>query len=119
MSEPSNYEKIYAVVKRIPKGRVATYGQIAAMAGIPRHARQVGYALRNTPDDLVLPWYRVVNAQGKVSMRSRPGCDDFQYILLADEGIEVGLEGKISLAKYQWNPRYVTKKKPAKRSQKR
>ena len=53
MNEPSNYEKIYAVVKRIPKGRVATYGQIAAIAGIPRHARQVGYALRNT----LRAWY--------------------------------------------------------------
>ena len=123
MSVASNHDRIYRVVKKIPKGRVATYGQIAALAGIPRHARQVGYALRNTPDSLLLPWHRVVNAQGKVSMRSRPGCDDFQYVLLEGEGIEFGLQGKISLKRYQWNPyrsppATKVKKKPT-RSQKR
>lgn len=116
MSAATHYQKIYAIIRRIPRGRVATYGQIAALAGIPRHARQVGYALRNTPDDLILPWHRVINAQGKVSMRSRPGCDDFQHILLAEEGIEFGLDGKISLKRYQWKPRYASGRTGSKKS---
>lgn len=107
--EEVGYARIYSVIRRIPKGRVATYGQIAVLAGIPRHARQVGYALANTPDDLSLPWHRVVNAQGRVSLRSRPGSDDFQQVLLEAEGIEFGLAGKISLARYQWNPRISTR----------
>jgi len=106
----AGYARIYSVVRRIPKGRVATYGQIAALAGIPRNARQVGYALANTPDDLVLPWHRVVNVQGRVSLRSRPGSDDFQQVLLEAEGVEFGLAGKISLKRYQWNPRVTVKR---------
>jgi methylated-DNA-protein-cysteine methyltransferase-like protein len=99
------HEKIYAVVRRIPRGRVATYGQIAALAGIPRHARQVGYALSHMPDDLVLPWHRVLNSSGCVSLRSRPGSDDFQQVLLEAEGVEFGLGGRVKLSKYQWEPR--------------
>ena len=105
MNENSHNKRIFAVIRCIPKGRVATYGQIAALAGIPRHARQVGYALRNAPDDLRLPWHRVINAQGRVSMRSRPGCDDFQYVRLENEGIQFDMQGKISLQRYQWKPR--------------
>jgi methylated-DNA-protein-cysteine methyltransferase-like protein len=112
----TSYARIYSIVCRIPKGRVATYGQIAALAGIPRNARQVGYALANAPDDIVLPWHRVVNAGGRVSLRSRPGSDDFQQVLLEAEGVEFGLAGKISLKRYQWNPRIAVKraKKPRK-----
>lgn len=99
------YQKIYAIIRRIPRGRVATYGQIAALAGIPRHARQVGYALANAPDSVVVPWHRVLNASGRVSLRSRPGSDDFQQVLLAAEGVEFGLGGRVSLKKYQWEPR--------------
>ena len=103
--DKSTYQRIYAVVRRIPRGRVATYGQIAALAGIPRHARQVGYALSHCPDDVALPWQRVVNGQGSVSPRSRPGSDDFQQVLLEAEGVEFGLGGRVSLKKYQWTPR--------------
>ena len=105
MSENSNYERIFAVIRRIPKGRVATYGQIAALAGIPRHARQVGYALRNAPEELRLPWHRVINAQGRVSKRSPPGGHSLQYVLLDSEGIQFDVHGKIALQHYQWKPR--------------
>lgn len=101
----SAYRRIYAVIRRIPRGRVATYGQIAALAGMPRHARQVGYALANAPDDVNIPWHRVLNSSGRVSLRSRPGSDDFQQILLEGEGVEFELGGKLSLSKYQWMPR--------------
>lgn len=103
--DKSAYQRIYAVVRRIPRGRVATYGQIAALAGMPRHARQVGYALAHAPDNVELPWQRVVNGQGRVSLRSRPGSDDFQQVLLEAEGVEFGLGGRVSLKKYQWTPR--------------
>lgn len=102
------YRRIYDVIRRIPKGRVATYGQIAALAGMPRHARQVGYALANAPDDVSLPWHRVLNASGRVSLRARPGSDDFQHVLLEAEGVEFGLGGRVSLSKYQWEPKPAT-----------
>ena len=99
------YRRIYEVIRLIPRGRVATYGQIAALAGIPRHARQVGYALAHMPAGMTLPWHRVVNASGRVSLRSRPGSDDFQQVLLEAEGMEFGPDGRISLSKYRWAPR--------------
>jgi len=109
-----NYERIWAVVRRIPKGRVATYGQIAAIVGIPRHARQVGYALGAAPEGRNLPWQRVINAKGEVSQRARPGSDDFQQVLLEAEGVEFDRHGRTDLKRFQWNPRSytrVTKKK--------
>ena len=105
MNDNAEYQHIYAVVRRIPKGRVATYGQIATLAGMPKHARLVGYALRNTPPNRRLPWHRVVNAQGKVSQRSRSGSEGVQYTLLEDEGIEFDERGKIDLERFQWKPR--------------
>ncbi len=67
------YARIYAVVRRIPRGRVATYGQIAELAGLPGHARQVGYALHALPDGTAVPWHRVLNARGALSLRRSPG----------------------------------------------
>ena len=64
----SLYDRIYEVVCRIPRGRVAAYGQVAAEAGLPGHARLVGYALHNLPDDTDVPWHRVVNARGGISL---------------------------------------------------
>lgn len=100
---PSGYEKIYSVVKKIPYGCVATYGQIASLAGIPKHARQVGYAL-NALNDNQVPWHRVINAKGEISRRSNPDYENLQRILLEEEGITFGKDGKISLARYRWNP---------------
>jgi len=92
------------LVAQIPQGRVATYGQIAALAGFPKHARQVGYLLARTPEDQHLPWHRVINAQGMISERRKHGYQDYQRLLLEEEGIEVGLHGKIKLKDYQWQP---------------
>ncbi len=108
--EPKSlYRKIYAVVKKIPRGRVATYGQIAALAGLPRHARQVGYALSALPDESSLPWHRVINAEGRISLRQEPGCHLLQKHLLAAEGVIFDSAQRISLEEFQWNPRFVHK----------
>ncbi len=98
-------QRIYAVVRRIPRGRVATYGQIAALAGIPRHARQVGYALAALDDENAVPWQRVVNARGEVSVRGEPGAEQFQRGLLEREGVVFSAAGRIDLARYRWTPR--------------
>jgi methylated-DNA-protein-cysteine methyltransferase-like protein len=95
---------IYAVVRRIPRGRVATYGQIAALAGLPRHARQVGYALQALEDDSV-PWQRVVNAKGGISPRCHPYAEIQQRELLEREGIVFGANERIALDRFQWAPR--------------
>jgi len=96
------YEQIYAMVRRIPEGRVATYGQIARLVKRPRWARQVGYALAALPDDKQVPWHRVVNARGGVSRRSKGGYEDYQRILLESEGIVFDAGGCIDLSTYQW-----------------
>lgn len=97
-----NYERIYAAVRRIPRGRVATYGQVAELAGLPRHARQVGYALHSLPDKSDVPWQRVVNSQGAVSPRAVPGFEDEQRTLLEREGVVFGPTGRIPMARFQW-----------------
>jgi methylated-DNA-protein-cysteine methyltransferase-like protein len=96
---------IHAVVRRIPRGKVATYGQVAALAGFARHARQVGYALADLPHDSALPWHRVVNARGEVSRRGAPGWEEVQKDLLEQEGIELGPHDRIDLARHGWKPR--------------
>lgn len=96
------HDRIYSAVRRIPKGKVATYGQIAALTGFPRHARQVGYALAALDDSQSVPWHRVINSKGEISKRSRPGYADLQRILLEDEGIEFDASGRISLKRFQW-----------------
>ena len=96
--------RIHAVVRRIPRGKVATYGQIAALAGFPRHARQVGYAMRDLPQGSDLPWHRVLNARGEVSARAAVGWEDVQRDLLEQEGIELVRE-RVDLARYGWKPR--------------
>ena len=101
----SSYPKIYAAVSRIPKGRVATYGQIASLAGLPRQARLVGYAMHALPADSDVPWHRVVNAAGKISIRSDGlGHDELQAQLLRREGVRF-VDGAIPLATFRWKPR--------------
>ena len=103
----STYSRIYAVVKKIPRGRVATYGQIAALAGMPRHARQAGYALAATPEGMKIPWHRVINAQGRISLRLRQwdsGSDDYQRILLEAEGVAFDRSGRVDLTRFRWQP---------------
>jgi len=96
------YERIYAVIRRIPKGRVATYGQIAQLAGLGGHARQVGYALSALPEDRDVPWHRVINAKGEISVRSEPGCENLQRAYLAKEGIVFDGNARVSLKRFQW-----------------
>jgi methylated-DNA-protein-cysteine methyltransferase-like protein len=98
----SGHRHIYRVVRRIPPGRVATYGQIAALAGIPRQARQVGYALFALPRGSDVPWQRVINARGEVSARSTPGCEELQRAALESEGVVFDARGRVDLGRYQW-----------------
>lgn len=102
----SAYHKIYAVVRQIPVGKVATYGQIAQLANLAGKPRLVGYALyRVDLKESDIPWHRVVNAKGEVSFSSlRQGTDYLQRVLLEREGIEFNSTGKISLRQYQWQP---------------
>src|SRR5918992_1889052 len=81
------YDRIYSTVRRIPKGRVATYGQIACLVGIPRQRRQVGYALAALRDYHPVPWHRVVNSKGEISQRSESGFEELQRILSEGEGV--------------------------------
>jgi methylated-DNA-protein-cysteine methyltransferase-like protein len=97
------YGRIYAVVRRIPRGRVASYGQIARLLGMPGRARQVGYALSALRDDRV-PWHRVLNAAGRVSLRAAPGADDLQRRLLEREGVRFDALGRVPLERYGWDP---------------
>ena len=99
----NSYQQIYEIVKQIPSGTVATYGQIAKLAGIPGQARQVGYALSALNDNRI-PWQRVINARGEISPRSDSAYETLQRDLLEHEGIKFTEEGKISLAVYCWKP---------------
>jgi len=105
MTTSDSYRRIYGVVARIPRGRVATYGQVAALAGLPRQARLVGYALNVLPPGTRVPWHRVVNAKGQVSLRSS-GLDHegLQTQLLEREGVKF-VAGTISLQRFRWQPR--------------
>jgi methylated-DNA-protein-cysteine methyltransferase related protein len=98
------YDRIYRTVRRIPRGRVATYGQVAKLAGMPAQARLVGYALAALRDDRV-PWQRVVNARGEVSLRSEPGAEQRQRELLEREGVRFDAQGRVSLERFGWRPR--------------
>lgn len=93
----------HAVVRRIPRGRVATYGQVAALAGLPGRARQVGYALAALPDGSDVPWHRVVNARGEVSRRSGSAAyEQIQRVLLEAEGVTFDATGRIDLERFGW-----------------
>ena len=94
----SIYKKIYNAVSRIPHGKVATYGQIARITGSCT-ARMVGYALAATPENVEIPWHRVVNSQGKISVIA---FEDLQRKLLESEGIVFNNSGKVNLQKYCW-----------------
>jgi methylated-DNA-protein-cysteine methyltransferase-like protein len=94
---------ICSVIRRIPKGWVATYGQIAAMAGLPRRARLVGSILQNLRGDTDIPWHRVVNAKGEISYSaSRNGGDALQRTLLEQEGVEFDSKGRFDLERFRW-----------------
>jgi len=94
------YERIYQIVDRIPAGSVATYGQIARLAGLGGHARLVGYALHACGRSL--PWHRVINSRGQISDRSNPHSQGLQARRLAAEGVTLDERGRISLDRYRW-----------------
>jgi methylated-DNA-protein-cysteine methyltransferase related protein len=93
---------VYGLVRRIPRGHVMTYGQIAALLGYPRAARAVGQAMRHCPSSL--PWHRVVNARGGISLRGNVGSMLTQRILLEQEGVRVR-RGRLALVRYRWTGR--------------
>jgi methylated-DNA-protein-cysteine methyltransferase-like protein len=94
---------ICAVIRRIPKGWVATYGQVAAMAGMPRRARLVGRVLQQLDPRTDIPWHRVVNAKGEVSFsHSRNGSDALQQRLLKKEGIKFDARNRFNLERFRW-----------------
>ena len=99
------YAEIYEVVARIPRSRVATYGQIAELAGISGQPRRVGYALSALTGDSGIPWHRVINAKGMISFRSTTGPSKLQRQLLKREGIVFDSLGRIDLSRFQWRPR--------------
>ncbi|MBE7041472.1 MAG: MGMT family protein [Ruminococcaceae bacterium] len=100
MKSMNTFEKIYEVVKSIPKGKVATYGQVALLAGNPRWARVVGYALHVNPDPGTIPCHRVVNREGRVAPGFAFGGEGVQRQLLEAEGIVFEPDGKVDLKKY-------------------
>ena len=103
--ERSFDQRVWRAVAQIPPGRLATYGQIAELIGAYGCARQVGWALRRLPLPSEVPWQRVVNAQGRISLSlSREGSDWMQRDLLIAEGIPVDAEGRLPLAQYRWSP---------------
>jgi methylated-DNA-protein-cysteine methyltransferase-like protein len=109
MSERNFYEQVYKVVRRIPRGQVTSYGRIAAMLGAPNAARAVGYALRalkdknDNPAYDNIPWQRVINSQGRISIVNREYGAQRQAELLREEGVEVSPELRINLETYLWS----------------
>lgn len=94
---------IFQVIAQIPYGRVASYGQIARLAGIPKHSRLVGYVLKHMDADSSLPWYRVINSQGKISLsKLNDQGQNIQAQLLMSEGILV-IGDKVKMKDFQWN----------------
>jgi methylated-DNA-protein-cysteine methyltransferase-like protein len=103
MPDMKSHARILAAVRRIPPGRVSTYGRVARVAGLASGARQVGYALAALPDDSDVPWHRVVNARGEISRRSHgPAIERVQHAMLEGEGICFGPGDRIDLERFGW-----------------
>lgn len=97
------YISIWQVVASIPRGRVATYGQVARLAGLGRRARMVGYALHMAPRVLDLPWHRVINAQGRIAFPDGHDNRQRQIARLRAENIPLR-QGRVDLARFRWRP---------------
>ncbi len=102
--ENNSYQKIYAVVRQIPRGTVASYGQIARLAGNPRWSRVVGYALHVNPDPEGIPCYRVVTKDGRTSPAFAFGGGDVQRALLEADGVGFLPDGRVDMARFCWEP---------------
>lgn len=97
------YQRIWQAVRAIPPGRVASYGQIAALVGLPRQARLVGYALHRLPADSALPWHRVITARGALAFPEASADYARQQALLRQEGVEL-IAGRVDLRRFGWRP---------------
>lgn len=95
-------ERVRETVREVPAGRVASYGDIAALAGRPRSARAVGRVLRGLPDEHDVPWWRVVNARGEISIPASSHSRPLQRVLLEEEGVVFGDNGRIDLRRFRW-----------------
>lgn len=105
----SAYDAIYGIVRQIPPGKVATYGQVAELANLAGQARLVGYALYRVTNSLEVPWHRVINARGEISESPfRHGDDHLQRALLEQEGILFSASGTIDLRQHRWRPEAPT-----------
>lgn len=100
----SRYGRFYDVVRSIPEGRVATYGQVAMIAGKPGRARLVGHALGALEEESDVPWHRVINARGEISRRGLGGSEQFQRVLLQSEGVVFNGVGRVDLERFLWEP---------------
>ncbi len=103
LSETPFTRQVKAILRRIPRGRVATYGQIAALAGRDRAARGIAWILHSSSNAAGLPWHRVIGGEGRISLRRGRGFEE-QKRRLASEGIAVGRGGRIDLKRYRWEP---------------
>lgn len=101
---PTFYDLVWEFVRRVPRGRVVTYGQVALELGAPAAARAVGYALHNVPADTDVPWWRVINARGAISLKGRGANADLQRALLEREGVPFDADGRTDLRAYRWWP---------------
>lgn len=99
----NTFEKIYEVVKSIPRGKVASYGTVALLAGNPRWSRVVGYALHVNPQPGIIPCHRVVTKNGELSKAFAFGGENMQRTLLAEEGIEFLPDGRVDMSRYHWH----------------
>lgn len=102
-------ERVYRVVRCVPRGMVASYGDIAAVLGSPRAARQVGWALSALEDDRVavaerVPWHRIIRVSGHIALQGEPGRGLLQRALLEEEGV-LFLEDRVDMARFRWDPR--------------
>ncbi|ABV36612.1 methylated-DNA-(protein)-cysteine S-methyltransferase [Shewanella sediminis HAW-EB3] len=103
----SPMEKIWFIVGMIPEGTVTSYGKVADLAGLPGRARYVSKALKSAPQEMNLPWFRVINSQGRISFKENSQPYQAQMELLRLEGVEV-IRGKIKLQDYEWQPDIAT-----------
>ncbi len=104
LKKENTFTRIYEVVRRIPRGKVATYGQVAMLAGNPHWSQVVGYALHVNPDPSTIPCYRVVNRFGEVSRAFAFGGENEQVRLLLEDGVEFTPDGRVDLTRYLWQP---------------
>jgi methylated-DNA-protein-cysteine methyltransferase-like protein len=102
--QADNNQRIWQVIMMIPAGRVATYGDVANQAGLPGAARRVGYALRQLPEGTAIPWHRVINAQGHLSLPATTTAGRLQRERLEAEGVQFLPNRRVSLKKFRWQP---------------